>query len=74
MNYFLLLHDHPPIVIHEEDRAAYYEALEAWDTEQKLDPMISFLRTQTVKTWQRQLDRSEHDASRKMSVKDVLER
>lgn len=29
MNYFLVLHDHPPIVIHEEDRKAYYAALEA---------------------------------------------
>ena len=27
MNYFLLLHDHPPIIIHEEDRKAYYKAL-----------------------------------------------
>ena len=28
MNYFLVLRDHPPIVIHEEDRKGYYEALE----------------------------------------------
>lgn len=58
MNYFLVLHEHPPIVIHEEDRKAYYEALETWDRTQELDAMISFLRGQTVKTWEKQLDRA----------------
>lgn len=28
MNYFLVMHNHPPVIIHEEDRKAYYEALE----------------------------------------------
>ena len=31
MNYFLVTHNHPPIIIHEEDRKSYYEALEEWD-------------------------------------------
>lgn len=51
MNYFLVVHDHPPITIYEEDRKGYYEALEVWDREQELDPMILFLKEQTVKTW-----------------------
>lgn len=33
MNYFLVLHNHPPIIIHEEDRKKYYAAWEAWDEE-----------------------------------------
>ena len=57
MNYFLVLHDHPPIVIHQEDRKVYYSALESWDTEQQLRPMADFLREQTAKTWSSQLDR-----------------
>lgn len=59
MNYLLVLHGHPPIVIHEEDRKQYYSALEAWDTEQQLDPMCVFLREQTAKTWEKQIKRSE---------------
>ena len=54
MNFFLLLHEHPPIVIHEEDRKSYYTALEAWDREQALEPLCVFLREQTVKTWAKQ--------------------
>ncbi len=59
MNYILLLRNHPPIIIHEEDRKNYYHALEIWDKEQKLDPLISFLVEQTEKTWQKQIQRAE---------------
>ena len=56
MNYILLLHYHPPVIIHEEDRKDYYSALEAWDERQELDPMIAFLKEQTAKTWQKQIE------------------
>lgn len=59
MNYFLLLHGHPPIIIHEEDRKAYYSALEAWDERQELSPLVDFLREQTAKTWKKQIERDE---------------
>lgn len=59
MNYFLVLHQHPPIIIHEEDRKEYYAALEAWDTEQELDPLRDFLKWQTEKTWRKQILRKE---------------
>ena len=59
MNYFLVVHNHPPIIIHEEDRKAYYDALEAWDREQNLDPLRDFLRAQTEKTWEKQIARVE---------------
>lgn len=59
MNYFLVLHGHPPIIIHEEDRKAYYSALEAWDTDQKLETLVEFLKEQTVKTWAKQIERAE---------------
>lgn len=57
MNYFLVIHNHPPITIHEEDRKAYYKALEEWDLSQDLKPMLAFLREQTVKTWEKQIRR-----------------
>lgn len=59
MNYLLVLHDHPPITIHEEDRKDYYHALEAWDTNQDLEPLRAFLQSQTEKTWEKQLIRTE---------------
>ena len=59
MNYFLVCHDHPPVIIHEEDRKEYYTALEAWDVGQELAPLSNFLKMQTVKTWEKQLQREE---------------
>lgn len=59
MNYFLVLNGHPPIIIHEEDRKAYYMALEAWDTDQQLEPLIEFLKEQTAKTWAKQIEKLE---------------
>ena len=55
MNYFLVLHSHPPIIIHQEDREDYFNALEAWDNEQDLQKLINFLKEQTVKTWEKKL-------------------
>lgn len=57
MNYLLLLLDHPPVIIHAEDRRAYYNALEQFDSDQKLDSLVDFLKSQTVKTWQARFER-----------------
>ena len=62
MNYFLVINGHPPITIHQEDRKEYYAALEAWDERQELAPMESFLRTQTGKTWEKQIERSKESS------------
>ena len=58
MNCLLVLHDHPPVIVHEEDRKDYYAALEAWDTDQDLAPLVELLRAQTVKTWEKRLLRA----------------
>lgn len=57
MNYFLVSHNHPFIVIHEEDRKDYYSALESWDSVQDLAPLGTFLMEQTEKTWAIQIER-----------------
>lgn len=57
MNYFLVIHNHPPITIHQEDRKDYYAALEAWDERQDLMPMETFLKVQTIRTWEKQLNK-----------------
>lgn len=71
MNYFLVCHNHPPIVIHEEDRREYFQALEAWDNDQDLKALIDFLRSQTVKTWKKQLDKADK-TKRKLTLTEIL--
>jgi Fic family protein len=54
MNYYLMTHAHPPIIIYEEDRRQYYAALNAFDTDEDLNPLIGFLTAECEKTWARQ--------------------
>lgn len=53
LNYFLLLHDLPPVIIFDEDKEAYYMALTVFDKAEKLDGFVQFLKDETVKTWYR---------------------
>ena len=53
MNYLLMLGNHPPVIVFEGDRIAYYGALEAWDAERDLEPLRAFLRAEAVRTWKK---------------------
>ena len=51
LNYYLMLRNMPPVIIFEEDRKLYYEALAVFDASEKVDGMVSFLKDEMVKTW-----------------------
>lgn len=72
MNYFLLMHNHPPIVIHEEDRKAYYKALESFDEDIEIKEMVSFLTAQVEKTWENYLDRNFRTNKQQRSLADII--
>lgn len=55
MNYWLMINDYPPIVVHEENRQAYYAALQRYDETEDLHPLVSFLQAETLQTWARQM-------------------
>ena len=57
LNYFLMLHDHPPLIVYDEDKAEYYAALHRYDTAEDIQTMRDFLRSQTEKTWEKSLGR-----------------
>jgi Fic family protein len=57
MNYYLMIHAYPPIIIHDEDKGEYYEALQRYDQNEEIEPMYSFLMVQAIKTWKKTLER-----------------
>lgn len=63
MNYWLLCRREPPLVIHEEDRKAYCQALEQYDANEDLSPLAAFLEQQTVRTWSGLLRRSKGEST-----------
>lgn len=70
MNYFLLCHNHPPIVIHEEDRKAYYAALDSFDSQLDLSPLKQYLIDQLEKTWQRSIEKASRSNVRQTLLSD----
>ena len=72
MNYFLVLHNHPPITIYEEDRNEYFSALEAWDKAQSLEPMQKFLIAQAEKTWVKRITRYKGSTRQEKSLDDII--
>lgn len=51
LNYYLVLNDHPPIILEDELRSDYYDALESFDRSENLDAMYGLLRNATVLTY-----------------------
>lgn len=55
MNYYLMTHNHPPIIIYNEDKKMYYECLQKYDEAEDLKPLYEFLKYETEKTWEKAL-------------------
>ena len=68
MNYFLMIHSHPPIIIYDEDKHSYYNALASYDMTEEIAPLSEFLKVQTEKTWDKALLREKkHECDHKES-------
>lgn len=57
MNALLLSADLPPLCIREEDRMAYYGALDALHLDDDFEPFLEFCRAETLEVWPQRLAR-----------------
>ena len=64
LNYFLMTHDHPPLIVYDEDKRDYYAALEQYDRSEDYQAMYDFLQKETVRTWEKALEREQKRAER----------
>jgi len=55
MNYYLMTHNHPPLIVYNEDKQMYYECLQKYDEAEDLNPLYEFLKYETEKTWEKTL-------------------
>ena len=51
MNYYLMTHDHPPIIVRNETKDVYYKALDVYDNTGELDDFVSYMKEATIETW-----------------------
>lgn len=57
LNYFLMINDYPPLIIFDEDKKLYYEALEVYDKSEDIEPLYLLLEYETNKTWEHHVER-----------------
>ena len=55
LNYYLMIRNHPPLIVHDEEKGKYYAALQKYDETEDLAPLYGFLRDETEKTWAKTL-------------------
>ena len=59
MNYYLMTHNHPPLIVYDEDKRMYYQCLQKYDEAEELNPLYEFLKYETEKTWEKALELAE---------------
>lgn len=64
LNYLLMTRDHPPLIVYDEDKRDYYAALEQYDRNEDYQPMYAFLKKETVRTWEKALERDRQRTQR----------
>lgn len=58
LNYYLMLKNYPPMIIHNEDKNVYFMALEAYDRLGEINGLQLFFIEQTIKTWKNRIARA----------------
>ena len=53
LNYYLMTHGYPPLILYTEDKKIYYMALTVFDKTGEIAGFIELLKEQMVKTWEK---------------------
>jgi Fic family protein len=56
INYYLMTHSHPPLIVYHEDKRMYYECLQKYDETEELNPLYEFFKYETEKTWEKAIN------------------
>ncbi len=70
MNYYLMIHNHPPLIVYDEDKRIYYECLQKYDEAEELNPLYEFLKYETEKTWVKAMNLTNDIKHNRKSLKD----
>lgn len=70
LNYYLMINNHPPLIIFDEDKRLYYECLQKYDETEELKPLYRFLQYETEKTWEKTLELSKGSGEKRKGLKN----
>ncbi len=52
MNYYLMIHNYPPIIVYHEHKDVYYKALGHYDETGDIEPFVDYMKKEMVETWE----------------------
>lgn len=73
MNYYLMIRNHPPLIVYEEDKRMYFECLQKYDEAEELNPLYEFFKYETDKTWERALALAEGMKLERKGLSDFIQ-
>ena len=56
LNYYLMTHNHPLLIVYAEDKRLYNKCLQKYDETEELNSFYEFLKYETKKTWPKALE------------------
>ena len=74
MNYYFMIHGIAPIIIHNEYKRLYYDALEKYDVKEELEPLIKFIEFESDTTWTKCNDEKKKSLSNFLEENEKEER
>ncbi len=70
LNYYLMILNHPPLIVYDENKKLYYEALQCYDENEDLKPLYDFLKYQVEKTWENPINLAEGIYRKRKNLSD----
>lgn len=56
VNYYLMVNNHPPMIIYDKDKTIYYECLEKFDEKEDINSLLEFFKYEVEQTWKKSLE------------------
>ena len=70
-NYYLMIHNHPPLIVYDEDKRLYYKCLQKYDETGELSPLYEFFKYETEKTWEQALNLAKGVKQNRKGLSDI---
>lgn len=73
LNYYLMVNNHPPLIVYDDDKRLYDEALQKYDEDEELSPLYEFLKYQVEKTWDKAMALANDVKQQRKGLSDFME-
>lgn len=72
VNYYLMINNHPPMIIYDEDKRLYYDCLRKYDEQENISSLKEFFIYETEKTWENTLRLTKNEEIEHKGLSDFI--